>query len=153
MHVTKPVSAFERDDSSCLGWNVSCTESFYYQNIFRRRIPVPQLSARRIRRDVTRRGVKKKKRASLVTGCEKNTFHIPRATFFKRLVHTVAFILLRRRYLTVIRRCDCVAFSNVQSPIERHRADTKISPKVSLQEGGHLFPWCYVHSVRKTLGN
>ena len=98
-------------------------------------------------------GSEKKKRASLVTGCEKNTFHIPRATFFKRLVHTVAFILLRRRYLTVIRRCDCVAFSNVQSPIERHRADTKISPKVSLQEGGHLFPWCYVHSVRKTLGN
>lgn len=96
---------------------------------------------------------KKKKRASLVTGCEKNTFHIPRATFFKRLVHTIAFILLRKRYLTVIRRCDCVVFSNVQSPIERHRADTKISPEVSLQEGGHLFPWCYVHSVRKTLGN
>lgn len=97
---------------------------------------MPQLSARRIRRDVTRQGVKKKKRASLVTGCEKNTFHIPRATFFKRLVHTVAFILLRRRYLTVIRRCDRVAFSNVQSPIERHRADTKFHPKCHYKRGG-----------------
>lgn len=82
----------------------------------------------------------KKKTGQLVTGCEKNTFHIPHATFFKRLVHTTAFILLRRKYLAVIRRYNRVAFSNLQSP-----KNDSVRYKESAQD--------YVRSVQKTLGN
>lgn len=110
-----------------------------HQRNILRHIPTPQLSALRVRPQTRR-----KKRSRPATGRlrEKNTFHISRATFFKRLVHTVAghrYILLRRKPVAVIRRW---------TPRRPIAASRPLCAAASLQKRREC-----VRPVRKTLGS